>query len=144
MHARIGDKLNPIVDNSYFDVVTTAEDVGKTADKIVKSLVNDGLQVMQAIVEIGAETNLVTGLLTAGALTSSGSILTLLEDRFTSSTSRVQKQLAKLPKGPKFDSLKERVTALVKLADFKATVTSENDMARLQKVFRAHEGLAGS
>ena len=45
---------------------------------------------------------------------------TLLEDRFTSSTSRVQKQLAKLPKGPKFDSLRERVTALVKLADFKA------------------------
>ncbi len=143
LHARIGDKLNPIVDNSYFDVVTTAEDVGKTADKIVKSLVNDGLQVMQAIVEIGAETNLVTGLLTAGALTSSGSILTLLEDRFTSSTSRVQKQLAKLPKGPKFDSLKERVTALVKLADFKAAAAGESDMARLQKVFRAHEGLTG-
>ncbi|HEY6257232.1 MAG TPA: hypothetical protein VIY51_15720, partial [Xanthobacteraceae bacterium] len=50
-HASIGDKLTPIVDDSYFDVVTTAEDVGKTADKIVKSLVNDGLQVMQAIVD---------------------------------------------------------------------------------------------
>ena len=36
LHAKIGDKLNPIVDDSYFDVVTTAEDVGKTADKIVK------------------------------------------------------------------------------------------------------------
>ena len=143
VHAKIGDKLNPIVDDSYFDVVTTAEDVGKTADKIVKSLVNDGLQVMQAIVEIGAETNLVTGLLTARALTSSGPILTLLEDRFTSSTSRVQKQLAKLPKGPTFDSLKERVTALVKLADFKAAAAGESDMARLQKVFRAHESLTG-
>src|SRR5262249_2737246 len=66
VHARIGDKLTPIVDDSYFDVVTTAEDVGKTADKIVKSLVNDGLQIMQTIVDIGAETNLVTGLLTAG------------------------------------------------------------------------------
>ena len=61
VHAKIGDKLNPIVDDSYFDVVMTAEDVGKTADKIVKSLVNDGLQVMQAIVDVGAETNLVTG-----------------------------------------------------------------------------------
>src|SRR5262245_356600 len=143
VHARIGDKLNPIVDDSYFDVVTTAEDVGKTADKIVKALVNDGLQVMQAIVEIGAETNLVTGLLTAGALTSSGPILTLLEDRFMSSTNRVQKQLAKLPKGPKFDNLRERVTALVKLADFKDRAAGESDMTRLQKVFRAHESLTG-
>jgi methyl-accepting chemotaxis protein len=143
VHARIGDKLNPIVDDSYFDVVTTAEDVGKTADKIVKSLVNDGLQVMQAIVDVGAETNLVTGLLTAGALTSSGPMLALLEDRFTSSALRVQKQLAKLPKGSKFDNLKERVNELVKLANFKSGAAVESDMTRLQKVFRAHERLAG-
>jgi methyl-accepting chemotaxis protein len=147
VHARIGDKLTPIVDDSYFDVVTTAEDVGKTADKIVKSLVNDGLQIMQAIVDIGAETNLVTGLLTAGSLTSSGPILALLEDRFTSSARRVQKQLAKLPKSSKFDNLKQRVAALVALADFKARANADagaqNDAARLQSVFRAHEGLAG-
>jgi methyl-accepting chemotaxis protein len=153
VHARIGDKLTPIVDDSYFDVVTTAEDVGKTADKIVKSLVSDGLQIMQAIVDIGAETNLVTGLLTAGTLTSSGPILALLEDRFTSSARRVQKQLAKLPKSSKFDNLKQRVAALVALADFKARAAGNddtarddmlrNDSARLQSVFRAHEGLAG-
>jgi methyl-accepting chemotaxis protein len=156
-HARIGDKLTPIVDDSYFDVVTTAEDVGKTADKIVKSLVSDGLQIMQAIVEIGAETNLVTGLLTAGSLTSSGPILALLEDRFTSSARRVQKQLAKLPKSSKFDNLKQRVSALVALADFKASAAAadaapdgaapdgaaRDEAARLQSVFRAHESLAG-
>jgi methyl-accepting chemotaxis protein len=160
-HARIGDKLNPIVDDSYFDVVTTAEDVGKTADKIVKSLVADGLQIMQAIVEIGAETNLVTGLLTAGTLTSSEPILALLEDRFTSSARRVQKQLAKLPKSSKFDGLKQRVAALVALADFKGRAAAaaagdgaardstaredaaQDHMARLQSVFRAHESLAG-
>jgi hypothetical protein len=75
-------------------VITTAEDVGKTADKIVKALVNDGLQVMQTIVDIGAETNLMTGLLTASTLSSSPPILALLEDRFTSSAQRVQKQLS--------------------------------------------------
>jgi methyl-accepting chemotaxis protein len=143
VHGKIGDRLTPIVDDSYFDVVTTAEDVGKTADKIVRALVNDGLQVMQAIVDIGAETNLVTGLLTAGTLTSSGPILALLEDRFTSSARRVQKQLAKLPKGPRFDGLKQRVAALVRLADFKARAAGADDMARLQNVFRAHEQLAG-
>src|ERR1700704_5977949 len=141
-HAKVGDKLTPVWDDSYFDVVTTAEDVGKTADRIVKSLVNDGLQVMQAIVDIGAETNLVTGLLTAGTLTSSPSILALLEDRFTSSALRVQKQLAKLPAEPKFDNLRKRVAEIVQLADFKAGAAGDDDMARLQNVFRVHAGLA--
>jgi methyl-accepting chemotaxis protein len=141
MHGKIGDKLNPIVDDSYFDVVTSAEDVGKTADKIVKSLVNDGLALMQAIVEIGSETNLVTGLLTASALTSSPSILAMLEDRFTASARRAQKNLAKLPANAKFNDLRERVTALVKLADFKARGAGDGDTARLNNVFRAHESL---
>src|SRR5262249_34444068 len=97
---------------------------------------------MQAIVEIGAETNLVTGLLTASTLTSSPPILALLEDRFTASASRGQKLLAKLPKGAKFDNLKTQVAALVDLASFKNRVAGETDNVRLQKIFRAHEGLA--
>jgi methyl-accepting chemotaxis protein len=149
-HAQVGDKLAPVVDHSYSDVVTAAEDVGRTADKIVKSLVNDGLQVMQAVVDIGAETNLVTGLLTAGALTSSPSILALLEDRFTSSALRVRKLLAKLPRDPKFDDLKKRVDEIVQLADFKSAAAGDSDAAhrqdsdtaRLQNVFRVHEKLA--
>src|SRR5262249_30374293 len=55
-HTGISDKLAPIVDDSYFDVVTTAEDVGKSGDRMVKSLIDDGLQLMQAMIEIGAET----------------------------------------------------------------------------------------
>ena len=47
LHARISQRLAPIVDDSYFDVVTTAEDVGKGGDKIVKTLVNDGLQLVR-------------------------------------------------------------------------------------------------
>src|SRR5580704_685919 len=142
VHARISEKLTPIVDDSYFDVVTTAEDVGKSGDRIVKALVNDGLQLMQAMVDVGAETNLITGLLTSGALTSSPSILALLEDRFSASARRAQKQLARLPNDAKFDPIKAQVAALVALADFKpkpAAAGAEGDAARLQKVFRAHE-----
>jgi methyl-accepting chemotaxis protein len=143
VHGRISEKLAPIVDDSYFDVVTTAEDVGKSGDKIVKSLVNDGLQLMQAIVEISAETNLVTGLLTASALTTSPSILALLEDRFTASARRASKNLAKLPADAKFAPLKTQVEGLVKLADFKAGGEAESGAERLHKVFRAHETLTG-
>jgi methyl-accepting chemotaxis protein len=142
VHAKISDKLTPIVDDSYFDVVTTAEDVGKTGDKIIKALVNDGLQLMQTIVQVGSETNLVTGLLTASALTSSRPILVLLEDRYTASMQRAQKLLAKLPKDAKFDKLRGQMNALAQLADFKSRTEAEGDGARMQGIFRTHEALA--
>jgi methyl-accepting chemotaxis protein len=142
VHARISEKLTPIVDDSYFDVVTTAEDVGKTGDKIVKSLVNDGLQLMQGIVQIGSETNLITGLLTASALTSSRPILVLLEDRFTASAQRAQKLLAKLPKDHKFDKLHSQMNALVQLADFNTRAAPDGDPTRMQGIFRAQETLS--
>src|SRR5206468_3934724 len=119
VHGKISDKLTPIVDDSYFEVVTTAEDVGQSGDITVRTLIQGGLQVMQAMVEVGAETNLVTGLLTASPLTSSPGILAMLEDRFTASARRVEKQLGKVPAGEKFEPLKTKVRDLVKLANFK-------------------------
>ena len=140
-HNKISDKLTPIVDDSYFEVVTTAEDVGQSGDITVRTLIQGGMQVMQAMVEVGAETNLVAGLLTAGALTSSPGILAMLEDRFTASARRAEKQLAKLPAGAKFDPLKEKVRGLAKIANFKPR-EGEDEMERLTKVFRAHEQLS--
>jgi methyl-accepting chemotaxis protein len=140
IHGAISEKLTPIVDDSYFEVVTTAEDVGQSGDITVRNLVQGGMQVMQAMVEVSAETNLVTGLLTAGTLTNQPGILALLEDRFTASARRAEKQLAKLPAGAKFEPLKEKVRGLAKLANFKPREEGD-DSERLQQVFRAHEQL---
>ncbi len=142
LHTKIAEELTPIVDKSYYDAVTKAEDIGKAGDQTIKTLVDDGMQMMQTVVQIGSETNLVTGLLTAGALTNSPAILAMLEDRFTASSQRATKQLAKLPDGEKYKSLRERTSGLLKLADFKSTGSGETEAARLQNVFRAHEGLA--
>jgi methyl-accepting chemotaxis protein len=142
LHNHITDELTPIVNKSYINAVSKAEDIGKTGDQTIKTLVDDGVQMMQTVVQIGAETNLITGLLTAGALTSSPAILAILEDRFTASASRAQKQLTVLPKIAKYDSLRERTANLLKLAEFKKGVSSNDEAVRLQNVFRAHEGLA--
>jgi methyl-accepting chemotaxis protein len=145
LHARIGANLTPIVDDSFFEVVTTAEDVGRGADKIVKSLVNDGLQLMQTIVQIGAETNLITGLLTASVLTTSPSIMTLLEDRFAASANRLKKLVAKLPDDPRYAALRKGLADLSAAADFAVHAVSDpdGDAARLSRVFRIHEALTG-
>src|SRR5262245_21537319 len=139
-HNKISDKLTPIVDDSYFEVVTTAEDVGQSGDITVRTLIQGGMQVMQAMIAVGAETNLLTGLLTAGALTSSPSILAMLEDRFMAAARRAERQLTKVPAGDKFEALKARVRDLVHLVNFKSR-DSEDEMARLTLVFRAHEKL---
>ena len=146
LHTRISERLAPIVDDSYFDLVTTAEDVGKGADKIVKSLVNDGLQLMQTIVQIGAETNLITGLLTASSLTASPSIMSMLEDRFAASVGRLKKQVLKLPDDAKYAGLRQQLAALSAAADFQVHVAapgSEGDLHRLARVFEIHEALTG-
>src|SRR5262245_44295605 len=39
VHSKISDKLTPIVDDSYFEVVTTAEDVGQSGDITVRTLI---------------------------------------------------------------------------------------------------------
>jgi methyl-accepting chemotaxis protein len=144
LHARISQRLAPIVDDSYFNVVTTAEDVGKGGDKIVKTLVNDGLQLMQTIVQIGAETNLITGLLTASSLTSSPAIMTMLEDRFVAAAGRLKKQVVKLPDDAKYAGLRQQLAALSAAADFQvhaADAGSETDLPRLSRVFGIHEAL---
>jgi len=141
IHTEIGDKLTPIVDDSYFDVVMSAESVGKSGDKLIRGLVSDNLVRMQAMVQLGSETNLVTGLLTAGALTSSPAILAMIEDRFTASVRRAQRELARLPDDQKYTALRQRTDQLIKLSNFKGPRAAD-ELARLQNVFRAHEGLA--
>ncbi len=91
LHHTIGHMLTPLVDDSYFEVALAADDVGKTGDRVVRSIVNGDLPVLRTLVEIGSETNLQTGLLTASALTSSPSIQALLDDRFASSATHVQR-----------------------------------------------------
>jgi methyl-accepting chemotaxis protein len=138
VHARISEKIAPIVDRSYSDVTAIAEDVGTTGDRLVKSLVNEGLQLVQTLAEIGAETNLISGLLAAAAVTSSPPVLTLLESRYAASMRRVQKNLGKLPSEANFDGLEEQVAGLSRLANFK---TTRPDNARVENVFRVHEKL---
>jgi methyl-accepting chemotaxis protein len=142
-HAQISEKLTPVVDDSYFEVISAAEDVGKSSGKVIKSLINDGLRLLQAAVEMRAETNLATGLLTAGALTSSPPMLALLEDRFTASAQRAQRLLKSLPDDAESSPLKTQILSLLKLADFSGRTDAGNASERLNRVFRAHESLAG-
>ncbi|MBX9823692.1 MAG: hypothetical protein K2Y27_01735 [Xanthobacteraceae bacterium] len=149
-HASITDKIAPLVDDSYSEVVSAAEDVGKVGNKTVRSFINGGLQRMQAALDAGAEMNTATGLLAAAALTSSPQVLAMLEDRYSTSAARVQKFLTKLAEEPEIAALRQRISALQQLADFKSPPQTPedsdaerpNETDRLNKIFRAHESFA--
>ena len=124
LHTRIADELTPIVDKSYCEAVNKAENIGKIGDQTVKTLVDDGMQRMQTVVQIGTETNLVTGLLTASALTT-----------FAGHPGHAGRPLHRvrapgreaahgLPKGERYNTLRERTAALLKLADFRKVAAS--------------------
>jgi len=149
LHHAISGMLTPLVDDSYFDVATAADNVGKTGDRIVRSIIDGDLPVLRALVEIGSETNLQTGLLTAGALTSSPSIQAMLDDRIASSVMHVKRLLDKLPNTGEFAKLKGQVADLLKLANVKtqpasagqATAVDQGNPEQLKKLFRIQESL---
>ncbi len=119
VHSQVSDKLTPIVDDSYFDVVSAAEDVGKVGKKAILSFVNGGMQRLQVILDLGAETNMVTGMLAAGATTLPPSMLSQIEQRYKNSAQRMQRLLAKLPNDPDFAKLRQQIAGFLKTADFK-------------------------
>src|ERR1043166_1235362 len=65
-HARIGEKLTPIVDDSYFDDVMTPEDVGKSGER-VKGLIATQILDLRSALEIAAQTHLATSLMSEAA-----------------------------------------------------------------------------
>ena len=121
LHSALSGKLTPIVDDSYSEVISSAENVGKVGKRAILSFVNGGIQRLHAILNLGAETNMATGLLAAGVGAMSPSMLTQLEQRYAVSAERARKLLSQLPNDPEFAELRTQITALLQSADLKLT-----------------------
>ncbi len=107
-HARISEKLTPIVDDSYFDVVITAEDVGKSGDRI-KGLIATQITDLRNALEIAAQTHRVSSLMSEAATARQAAELVPIQDRFRSAASLLARATAAL----KNEELKKTVAELV-------------------------------
>ena len=110
-HARISEKLTPIVDDSYFDVVTTAEDLGKSAErtKPMTNLVATQVTELRNALEIAAQTHLVTSLISEAATAKTAAELVPIQDRFRSAAGLLGRATAAL----RNDDVKKTVAELV-------------------------------
>jgi methyl-accepting chemotaxis protein len=94
VHTQISEKLIPIVDDSYFDAVTTAEDMGK--GKPVKGVVATQIDELRNALEIAAQTHLVTSLISEAAAAKEPAALVPIEDRFKATADQLGRSTAAL------------------------------------------------
>jgi methyl-accepting chemotaxis protein len=108
-HTKIGEKLNPIVDDSYFDVVMGAEDVEKSSDKVVKGALTKQINGLRNILEIAAQTHLITSLISEASIARESAMLVPIQDRFKASA----QPLTKGANGLKDDDVKKAIAQLL-------------------------------
>jgi methyl-accepting chemotaxis protein len=106
-HSSISEKLIPVVDDSYFDAVMTAEDAGKSG-KAPKDLVESKITELRNALEIAAQTHLVSSLMSEAAAAKEPTALVPIRDRFKSAASL----LARAAAGISNDQLKDMVALL--------------------------------
>ncbi|HML13581.1 MAG TPA: HAMP domain-containing protein, partial [Xanthobacteraceae bacterium] len=106
VHTRISEKLTPIVDDSYFDAVTTAEDPVKSGDR---RLVEAQITQLRNALDIAAQTHLATSLISEAATAKEAAELVPIEDRFKSAAGLLASASAAL----KNEDVKKTVAELV-------------------------------
>jgi methyl-accepting chemotaxis protein len=91
-HARVRELLIPIVDDSYFNAVITAEDVGRSGERLIS---NQIFRLRNAL-EIATRTHLIASLISEGSIAREASALVPVEERFKAAAERLDKETATL------------------------------------------------
>jgi methyl-accepting chemotaxis protein len=107
-HASISEKLIPVVDDSYFDAVMSAQDAGKSGNAASKDLVETKITELRNALDIVAQTHLVTSLMSEAATAKEPAVLVPIRDRFKSAAGLLAKSTA----GIANDELKDTVALL--------------------------------
>src|SRR5712692_3541862 len=131
MHTRISEQLAPIVDDSYFDLMLAAEEVGRNDDKNVKSedaakrsdpplksSVSRQITQLRNALEISAQTHLITSLISEGSGANEAVALVPIQDRFKAASHTLGKAVAALTN----EQLKNTIADLLRHGQDEASV----------------------
>ena len=112
-HGAMLDALAPIVDDVGFDLVTTSEKVTADNTKAIKDLVEGGVNTLQALLTLSAESNLAVGLLNEAVSIPDPSSIKPLQERFVGAANRMSKLLAQVPGAVDGVALKDLAKKLI-------------------------------
>ena len=114
-HADFLIAIEPLVDDSVFNLVTKGEDVTAESTKATTDLVEGNVSKIDQLFTINAEGNLAAGLLTEAAHVSDPALVQPIRERFLSAAATLDRNLQLLPGGPETTPLRGRVERLLAL-----------------------------
>src|SRR6516225_5922699 len=114
-HASFLIALEPLIDDSVFNLVTKGEDVTAESIKAITDLVEGDVNRIDQLFTINAEGNLAAGLLTEAAHVSDPALIQPIRERFLAAAATVDRRLSQLPVGSETTPLRERVQSLLAL-----------------------------
>ena len=123
MRTRISEQLAPLVDDSFFDVMMAADEIGrngdtnrksgdsaKRPDSPLKTLVSRQITQLRNALEISAQTHLITGLINEGAGANEAAALVPIQDQFRAASHTLDKAVVAL----KNEQLKNAIAGLLR------------------------------
>jgi PAS domain S-box-containing protein len=114
-HASFLIALEPLIDDSVFDLVTKGEDVTAESIRAITDLVEGNVSRIDQLSTINAEGNLAAGLLAGAAHVSDPALIQPIRERFLATAATVDRSLRQLTGGPETTPLRERTEGLLAL-----------------------------
>jgi hypothetical protein len=110
---RFLETLEPLVDDSVFDLVISSEQVTAKSTRSITSLVEGGVSSLNQLLTINAEGNLAAGLMAEALHVDSPALLQPIRERFLAAATAVERNLRQMPKSSLKPTLRQISTALL-------------------------------
>jgi class 3 adenylate cyclase/HAMP domain-containing protein len=114
-HASFVKAIEPLVDNSVFDLIMQGEDVTAKSGSAITGLVEGGVSKLDQLLTINAAANLAAGLLAEAAHVGDPVFIEPIRERFAAATATIDRNLHQLPSGHETAALRERAEGLLNL-----------------------------
>src|SRR5215472_12994628 len=114
-HANFLIAIEPLIDDSVFNLVTRGEDVTAESIKATTDLVEGNVSRIDQLFTINAEGNLAAGLLTEAAHVGDPALIQPIRERFLAAAATIERRLQLLPGGPETTLLRQRAEGLLAL-----------------------------
>ena len=115
VHASFLEALEPLVDDSVFDLVISGEKVTAENAEAITGLVEGGVNTIDLLWTINAEGNLAAGLLAEATHVTDPVLIQPIRERFLSAAASVERSLRQLPQASKTTALQQAAKVLFAL-----------------------------
>ena len=112
-HSRFEELLEPLVDDSVFELVISGEQVTAESTSVITGLVEGGVGRVDSLLAINAEGNLAMGLLAEAIRLDDPALIQPLRERFVAAAAAIDRNLRRLSPSEEVASLQRAIDALL-------------------------------